>query len=837
MQRAKEASQLAFSYVMTDNEAYARKAKESLLQVDGSIRLNRYWGFRYGWAFDWIFNYLNDHDGEDLNGNGKSDLAEIQEKLIKLAVDAYSGGAACDRPPEFGGADHQTHGEGAVSPLAIMFSSLGYNETITADKDIAGSRDIYSRYHGADHFCVEALGHKLGYPDPSRYGHTSFYNDDGIPCWYGVMYGAEGMFDEGPYYSTAGTSYTVMAMAEHLGIDMSSQEYLHALPDFYIKTMAPDRTYPFYGHSIRAPFANIVHAARLYKESNGDVYMWYGKDVGVGFGGLAGILTFDQELYDKAAPPDSYWDSPTHFLPKAGVAVLRSGWSRDANYLMLVGRHRTSDGLMSAHNEGDATDINLFAKGEYLIVNTDDGRFSDGRIYLTGGDYADVDDIGAWRYPWGEPWGMRPGAVEAREERKELLRERRKKDGKERYTHEHNFMLHGPVGCNMIRIDDLDYFRQYNVPGKLQSRRRTIDRGYIENTIDTKFMDYAEVRGHLGDLHELVPEISTIDINRMRSILFPHEEYFIIVDDLKSLNGASHRYSFAFHLAGKRVETNTLVNGDPKCPLLKLDGTLSVGGREVKWDKKDTSDADCDANCFWPRYDLSGEKELVWVTKNYRDQDIALKVFFVTPQVDITVERGDGNYLRPRNFSAYINPYVQAYVENKRDVKFLAFLYPWEIESEPEPTIADIQAEGGYGGKLTLEGRRDLVVVKDDLAGEVTADGIRTDARIAFCSDNGKLNYYFIRDGSSFAYQGKDELAVSERVDYLILKRDGERRIFRVKGEGNDVKITLHRMSPDVTYQVKRDGQLYSDWKMTDGEMAIRTDVQEHEFTVEAGAG
>lgn len=804
--RPQETADLAFTYLMTGDDKYAKKAKESLLYLTfDAFRFRVGWsGFYYGWAFDWVFDYLEEHDGEDLNNNHKSDLLEIQDNLATWSSQLYSGLFKDDHPVDFGGAQHQIQGESAAAFITVALSLLGYNKTLTV---AGGGPDVCAVYHGADHFAVAALGHYLGYPDPSPYGKTSFWNEEGIPAWFGPMYGGEGMYEEGSYYAQPGLIWITMAIAEHLGIDMRSQPHFQAVPDFWIKTMAPDRTYPFYAHSCREPIGTdrfkLTAASKLYNKSRGNVYTWYWKDIGEPefFAGkaLLSILTFDQELYDKAAAPDTCFDSPTQFLPGAGMAVLRSDWSRDATYLMILGEHRPTSGLYTSHNEGDATAFNLFAKGEYLAVSTGDGRLVSMGMRLEGGDYADVDGQLAWGPPWTNGWA-------------------------------HMFMLIGSVGKNMIRIDDLDGFTWNNVPGEIQEFRHVLDKAYIENCVDTEFMDYLEVRGHLGDAARLARgPVATIDIANVRRVLFPGQEYFIIVDELNSLNDALHKYSFQLHLAGKPVDTNTTCvdrryrTGNR--PLRKLEGTLTVGGGEpVQWDSDNV-----------PKV-FSAKQELTWKTKNPKNEDIALKVFFVAPQVTISVERGDGDWHQVRNIDPYINPYVQAYVEKAKEIKLVTFLYPWKLRAEAEPAITDIEAKGGYAGRLTIGDRKDVILVKNEAANLVAAGEVRTDAQVAFASRSGTLDYYFIRGGSWLAYEGKDQVTVSSKVNYLVLKYDRDGRTFKVKGEGSDGKVRLHDMTPGTAYQVTRDGRPYSKWSMANGdrEMIVTTDLGEHTFEVKA---
>ena len=211
-----------------------------------------------------------------------------------------------------------------------------------------------------------------------------------------------------------------------------------------------------------SPFPRTTPVNRSYSESKGDMYMWYWNETGGKTNRAAGpvtdvlnIISFDKELAEKPASPEAHFQHPSQSLAESGMAVLRSDWSRNGAYMMILGEHAAC-GMGTSHCEGDATSFNLFAKGEYLVLEGSEGRYADGRYYLEdSGAYGHVDDAQAWLKPWGA-------------------------------GHSHEHVIESPVGHNLIQIDNLTGFRTRNVPGHLQTIRHGIDEAYIENFLASR---------------------------------------------------------------------------------------------------------------------------------------------------------------------------------------------------------------------------------------------------------------------------------------------------------------------------------------------------------------
>lgn len=69
------------------------------------------------------------------------------------------------------------------------------------------------------------------------------------------------------------------------------------------------------------------------------------------------------------------WPSYTSkFSPKAGTGVFRSSWANDARYLLLLAEHDNQ--IHGGHEQPDGTAILLHAYGEYLVIDSGYGSWS-----------------------------------------------------------------------------------------------------------------------------------------------------------------------------------------------------------------------------------------------------------------------------------------------------------------------------------------------------------------------------------------------------------------------------------------------------------------------------
>jgi hypothetical protein len=73
------------------------------------------------------------------------------------------------------------------------------------------------------------------------------------------------------------------------------------------------------------------------------------------------LVYFDDSVA-KQTPP---WT--TRFLPDAGNAIFRSGWDKEARWLLLLGEHGPA--RKTLHDHVDGTSLSMAAYGEYLLVD------------------------------------------------------------------------------------------------------------------------------------------------------------------------------------------------------------------------------------------------------------------------------------------------------------------------------------------------------------------------------------------------------------------------------------------------------------------------------------
>ena len=116
----------------------------------------------------------------------------------------------------------------------------------------------------------------------------------------------------------------------------------------YLRLMAPDRTLPQFNDSISAPNAqsSLVTAAALF--TNRLDFLW------VASNGASG------------APPSFV----SYSYPWAGYNVMRSGWSRDDNYLCLDG-----GAMGAAHQHQDKLNVVVWAYGRRVLFDSGGGNY------------------------------------------------------------------------------------------------------------------------------------------------------------------------------------------------------------------------------------------------------------------------------------------------------------------------------------------------------------------------------------------------------------------------------------------------------------------------------
>jgi len=97
--------------------------------------------------------------------------------------------------------------------------------------------------------------------------------------------------------------------------------------------------------------------------------------------------------------------------------------------------------------------------------------------------------------------------------------------------------------------------------------------------------------------------------------------------------------------------------------------------------------------------------------------------------------------------------------------------------------------------------------------------------------ENGKLKEFSFQSGTYLEYEGNPIIKVSEPVDILLKFISENEIIFYISGVGQ-VTIRLYGLNPNFTYTVKKDGKVFTGWKLIGSTMVINTELSQHKFEI-----
>lgn len=484
--------------------------------------------------------------------------------------------------------------------------------------------------------------------------------------------------------------------------------------------------------------------------------------------------------YNHSAPHSPYPTST--FISKEGsMAVLRSDWDDDALWMWLIIEH---DGSENGHvkDEGHQLSFSVFGKRAFPLVDSGDPR---------------------WLNPSSE-----------------------------------RSFSHRGEGNNYLAIDGKSIslgnaIIDYDNPAYLAEYMTDNDLDYIEGE-----MDISKVYKLYGEGYGSPPLTLSNPVNATRAVLFPSKEYFIVMDNLMSTG--SHDYDFILHYGGTEIEGN----GDlGEADTNSIKGNLTLGSNQIDWWDEGS---DAPTNYSTPENDINN---ITWITQSLTDSvvtspsEIRTTIFF-EPAVDAIPNRtvahwgryGEGGISSGVHYGDYWHPFTF----NRRtgsNIKSIMIIYLTnETAGDSVPEIGNIPITGGsgddYAAKIINGNTEDYISVSD---GEViTADALTTDAAVAFSrsiSDN--LQYFFIRNGTTFHYSGTEKISISSAPDYTLVSYAGNDVTLKIKGSGSST-MTVKDLNSLKVYAVKRDGAAYSNWVMQNGnkDIAITSSLSEHTFEI-----
>lgn len=326
-------------------------------------------------------------------------------------------------------------------------------------------------------------------------------------------------------------------------------------------------------------------------------------------------------------------------------------------------------------------------------------------------------------------------------------------------------------------------------------RAFTYNKSYLENHFATPFLDYGEGRMEVtralplpaerGDRDKPLPDPVLI----RRAILFPENEYFVVLDRLQSK--AQHEYKMLLHLGGSEIAAGTefeTVADRETATGNTIKGTLKIEGEEVAWGGKEYRSRNKVGRVYaLPRptpveHTFDDVQNVSWTTQSVTPAhpesfEVELKAFIVpTCSADQRMNVAHlGNYGPEGDYWAPVLDFKQS----GANVKYLNVVYPRKVSGDPDPKIEELKVNGGsaeddYAVKLSREGVQDIVTIAD---GErISVDNITTDGRISYCRrEQGTLTTVMFSYGKTFA-ANEGVLASSEdELKHLALKFEPKR--------------------------------------------------------------
>lgn len=338
---------------------------------------------------------------------------------------------------------------------------------------------------------------------------------------------------------------------------------------------------------------------------------------------------------------------------------------------------------------------------------------------------------------------------------------------------------------------------------------------HIDDVIQTPWMELLETHSSLtkviGSSWNIKKDLSS-PIQYERDVIFPNKEYFIVIDRLKGTQTWTYRNIF-------------------RPTSLNITPSLGINASDVGHVNEDLYINNTPYD--WLSLPYKNEiatgintNSIKWKTTNPYGNNVEMHLFSV-PSSEIKIIKHVGRIAGYDTKSEVYTP-VLYFVNGPLNEIYRVTVFLSRYSSETEKIPQQIPVNGnGNTVKITSAMYEDYAYSG---TGQSSFAQFSTDAETLYVRKTTKPSEYTLINGTYINYSGMPLVSLSKKIDYFTLKEEKNKTYFKLKGSGT-VNITLYNMNSDI-YQVKKDGNKYSTWVLSNNNITLTTDLTEHDFEI-----
>ena len=757
--RASSARNLGLAYQITKKPAYAEKAKEAILNMyaGGNTTKTDRAGALAG------FSYAYDWIQPTLDPKNDS---VIRDKLAGLADSVYK---------DLNDGGKNTGYISFVDYHGQAYPNMGVVSAALADYKNPNNLPLKSTpadWHkvGTEYLFENDLLHKYG-RSMFSYGfdeasgknllgaYKSYVMDDMVNWFqvYSITYN-ENIFEKYPAAKRAFTSEIWESLPNQLSNNYVTNGNTGWAYHKGIVSLLPDSEKPEVLNHL-----NRVSLPRILPQTS----VWGGTSTG----GIATSLLYC--VYGNYnSLPRTFPTVASHLDENSIYQVVRGGWADDSDWLSLITFNtQTNSNRDMAHQ--DQMSIEYYSRGDLLLADGGEPK------HVIGGTY---------------------GTTE--------------------------------ISHNSIAIEDprspfpISSWSGSSSQGIFKGNAQSIKTPVtVDTIIQTPWIQLIQTQASVTKVLNGVSSSAYISltspVSYERSVLYPDNDYFIIIDRMEGTQPWTFRN--IFRPSSLMVTPTVDTNKDgiyQRTEVGSVNGDLVIGGTSYDWKALD--------------YKIETPtgittSSLVWKTTNPYGNGVTLNLVS-SPSSEILVEKNAGRiggYEAKSEVGTPVVYFKPAVAESVYRVTALLSSYA----SEEAKTASEIDVTGtGHALKIQTSNYDDYIYTGKGIS---SFGPYTTDANTVYIRKSGSDNEFTLMDGSYLKKDNTTVVSISTKVDYFTLKQDGNVTKFSINGESS-ADITL----PDtMATRVLRDGTAYPNWVMDVNTLKISTTLSEHDFEVSSVGG